>query len=918
TYKEFVIQQLTRKKQEEIADFWKKELEGYNRFTLWGAGHAEPNDRISKKRINHECQLEAILEKLTDAAKKHNTTVRNLCFAAYVFMLNMISYQNDIVVGFVINNRPAHEDGDKIIGCFLNTIPVRIKIPIHLEWRDYIRLVDKKLLELTRYNSLSLFEIAKITGEKAYDKNPIVDTIFNFSNFFVLNRLNKGNSDIAANEESEEIFTLDSTGDTNTILDFSVDTTFGGFVILAAYSKAIEDDAVRSLLFYFEKVLEKFIYEPGRLVDKEELIPVEERRKLLFDFNDTEMEYPKDKTINELFEDQAERTPDHVALHGCIDVWMYGEGHISYCELNERSNRLADMLKEKGVQSYTNNIVGIMMERSVEMIIGILGILKAGGAYLPLDLDYPQERIDYILADSNAKILVITPKLQVKDEVEEKCEQPQGLPLQIINVGGNLVPDFKMPASTLTLNQVGPSNLAYVIYTSGTTGRPKGVMIQHQSLVNLCYWHNRYLSVTGKDNATQYAGSDFDASVWEIFPYLLKGAALHLISDEIKLDIPALKDYYEKNNITIGFLPTQLYEQFIFAEEEKKNHSLRVILTGGDKLNRFIKKNYDLYNNYGPTENTVVTTSCIVKNETGNIPIGKPIANSRVYILNKDSLQLQPLGVPGELCIAGPGLSRGYLNRPEFTVEKFIEFTPLHSPIYKTGDLARWLPDGNIEFLGRIDFQVKIRGFRIELGEIESRLLKKEEIKEAVVLAKEARDGDRHLCAYIVSSSELNIPQLNDFLSDTLPHYMIPSYYVRLEQLPLTPGGKIDRGGLPAPQAMNLTGESEYTAPGTTVERILAETWEGVLGRSPIGINKNFFLIGGDSIKAIQVASRMNSLGYKLEVREIFRNPCISGLAAFVKKPDRVAQQSVITGPIPLSRLASFQPGSDALFQRRV
>jgi acyl-coenzyme A synthetase/AMP-(fatty) acid ligase len=422
-------------------------------------------------------------------------------------------------------------------------------------------------------------------------------------------------------------------------------------------------------------------------------------------------------------------------------------------------------------------------------------------------------------------------------------------------------------------------------------------MIEHRSLVNLCFWHNRYYHVSEYDNATQYAGIGFDASVWEIFPYLIKGASLHIISDAIKLDIEKLDRYYKKNHITISFLPTQMCEQFMALE----NRSLRKLLTGGDKLRIFKERDYDLYNNYGPTENTVVNTSYIVKTYDENIPIGKPVANNRIYILDSHNLHVQTIGTAGELCIAGDGLARGYLNNPELTVDKFPDNIPEGAgglaPLaaldvgsgrfYCTGDLARWLPDGNIQFLGRIDHQVKIRGFRIELGEVENQLLKHKKIKEAAVIDREDESKEKYLCAYIVPDGGAPVvvaAELREFLTRTLPPYMIPSFFVPTAQIPLTPNGKIDRNSLPPPAGEIDTGTA-YAAARSKEEMLIRDIWQEVLQLHRVGIHDNFFELGGNSLKVIAVGRKLKqAFNRDIPVVILFRYPRISALAEYLTR----------------------------------
>ncbi len=467
-----------------------------------------------------------------------------------------------------------------------------------------------------------------------------------------------------------------------------------------------------------------------------------------------------------------------------------------------------------------------------------------------------------------------------------------------------------------------PGNLAYIIYTSGTTGRPKGVMVEHGALVNLCQWHNHYYNIKPSDRATLYAGFGFDASVWEFFPYLVSGASLHPLEESLRLDIDGLQSYFRNHEITVSFLPTQLCEQFMTAEIP----SLRLLLAGGDKLHKMPPRgcSFSLYNNYGPTENTVVTTAYRVAGDSapgsGNIPIGKPVDNTAVLILGWESVCLQPVGVPGELCITGDGLARGYLNNPELTADTFVALDPSPFPsdafpyprvIYKSGDLARFLPDGNIEFLGRIDHQVKIRGFRIELGEIENRLLALSEIKEAVVVDRENADdgGGKYLCAYFIPSAPgtVDTGDLKTALSRGLPEYMVPAHWVQLDKMPLTPAGKVDRRALPAPE---IGGGEDVAAPRTEVEETLRNIWAEVLDVDPrvVGVNSNFFDLGGHSLRATIVTSRVHKvLGVKIPLAEIFTHQTIRGLAEYVESLEREAYAA-----IPRAKEKDFYPLSSA------
>ena len=551
----------------------------------------------------------------------------------------------------------------------------------------------------------------------------------------------------------------------------------------------------------------------------------------------------------------------------------------------------------------------------------VVGLLRQWCVDIPIVAGGPYATSDYttILGDRNVNVVVLGEGEKTFAElVGRMIENEGGFPDERVLreiAGIAFLPEGTEPArhhgrQIVFLDEMGTgdrfyggegcrqinrsTDLAYVIYTSGSTGTPKGVMIEHRSLVNLCCWHVNRFAVTPRDRAAKYAGFGFDASVWEIFPYLAAGAGIYMILEEIKLDIDRLNAYFEAHDITIAFLPTQVCEQFMTVA----NSSLRMLLTGGDWLRGYVRWDYQLVNNYGPTENTVVSTSFVVGEQADNIPIGKPIDNNRVFILDRSG-HLQPVGIAGELCIGSVRLSRGYLNQPDLTAEKFVP-NPLVSSassaaaapdsdslLYRTGDLARFLPDGNIEFLGRIDFQVKIRGFRVELGEIETRLLEVEKIGEAMVLARESEGGDRYLTAYVVSAAPGEIPdaeELKEHLSRSLPDYMIPAYFIQLETFPLTPAGKIDRQALPAPE---FEASPDYIAPANDIEEKLAAIWSDILhlDKNLISTQANFFQLGGHSLKATVMISRVHrELAARVPLAEIFKTPTIKGFSEYIKQ----------------------------------
>ncbi len=952
SYKRFIIEQMAEKRRTLVIDFWKNELDGYKRFIFPHAGERPGETRamngfstdLGSPRYNG----------LNLSARRYNTTLKNLCIAAYVYMLYMISYEDDLTVGVVTNNRPICEDADRILGCFLNTIPVRIKIPRdeNLKWSDYIRLIDNKMLELTKYDRLSLFEIAKIVGAETREQNPIFDTLFNLVDFHVFKQAIQDDvPDNVPEDAGNAPLFLQENVTTNTLFNFGIRSTPGRFAVSFSYSRSLFDKEVEQHLYhYFKTILDKFIAEPETPVSKEGLIYIEEREKLLFRLNDTAVEYPQDKTIARLFVEQAARTPHRIALFSRrAHVLPLTDVHLTYGELSARSDILGHALQEAGIAA--DDIVCIMMERSLEMLIGIMGILKAGGAYCPIDIDSPAPRKQFILTDSRAKVLLSAPGLNEALSIGSKENRHDDLFRQVrgtifievspINTETNeeafTVPNRQSGGRAVQTAPVNlqdaaaPANLCYVLYTSGSTGKPKGVMVEQRNVNNLVVGLRKriYDSYDRELKVALVAPFIFDASVKQIFAALLLGHSLYIASEETRLDGIKLSAFYLKHGIDISdAAPAHLAVLLESVTGRDARLAVKHFIIGGEPLPRKIVKDFlntfdpgglRITNVYGPTECCVDSTSYEVDPEHLDdfeiVPIGTPLANQQVYILDA-ALRLQPYGIAGELCIAGDNVSRGYMRQPELTAEKFVfnngsyksYRTYASEKLYKTGDLARWRPDGNLEFLGRLDQQVKVRGFRIELGEIESCLLEHEAVKQAaavMVYVEEQVSGNKEMngsiCAYFVPGKELEPAALRDYLSSRLPAYMIPAYFVELPEMPLTANGKIDRKALPSPQEAALDGSALYAAARNPIEEKLTAIWQAVLGREKIGIHDNFFLLGGDSIKSIQISARMGKSGYQIEMRDLFNNPTIAQLAPLIKKRERVPDQSIVSGIVPLT-----------------
>ncbi|MGD2087187.1 MAG: amino acid adenylation domain-containing protein, partial [Candidatus Aminicenantes bacterium] len=883
-YKDFSQWQNSEREQEKIKSqekYWLKEFAGeipvlelptdYPRPALQSFAGSSTSFEISA----HESGM------LTEIALAQGATMFMVLLAIFNILLSKLSRQEDIIVGTPIAGR-RHADLEKIIGMFVNTLALR-NFPVgEKTFREYLKEVKEKTLEAFE-NQEYQFEdlVEKVALSRDTSRNPMFDAMFTLQNIREdsgespqareLEPSESGNESLAVEEQQYRYEDRTSKFD----LTLIGAETNGRLVFTLEYcSKLFKPETITRFIEYFKMIVFSIIETPEKKISQIEIIPEHERKQLLFEFNDTAMEYLTEQTIQQLFKRQVEKTPDSIAV-------VYEEKALSFKQLEKKSNSLAQRLQAHGVGPDT--ITAIMVPPCPEMIVGLLGILKAGGAFLPVDPSYPRERVRFMLTDSASKLVVtvqdLSKDIKFAREIIYLSDEINRLPASDL---------LSFHSSTfLPLYPSSPSSLAYVIYTSGSTGKPKGVMIQHQSLVNLCFWHNRCFSVASTDRATKYAGFGFDASVWEIFPYLIMGASLYILNNEIKLNLEKLNDYIEKNHITIAFLPTQVCEQFLGLE----NRSLRILLTGGDKLSEYVPCHFHLVNNYGPTESTVVATTFTVEQDSHNIPIGHPISNTRLYILDCNE-HLQPIGIPGELCIGGIGAARGYLNQPGLTAEKFRKDLIHNDRLYRTGDLARWLPEGNIEFLGRIDHQVKIRGYRIELGEIENCLLKHRKVKK-VVLTREDNNGDKFLCAYMVCDEELSIPGLRQSLAEELPDYMIPSYFVPLEKIPLTPNGKLDRRALPKPQ---LKGGERYVAPRNEIERKLVELWSTVLviEKDVISMESNFFQLGGHSLKAMILVSKIHKeFDVRVPLMEIFKAPRINALARYLKGKSRDLYMSI-------------------------
>jgi len=858
---------------EEEKMYWMKKLDGEINSDGFSANNDQNQIGYTKAIFKRKLSSK-VFQKIVHLSNRSE-------YATYVILLSGIKYllyrytaNCDLLVGM-----PVFKQGVDIDSIYLNSIlPLRSNIDVGATFSDFLGKIKNIVIEADSYQNYPLDAI--------YEK---------------LKLCSPGDEGLAF----KTVVLLENIHEKTIIDDLKIDTLFS-FLLLEdsievtleynenLYTEQVMKQVIDHLFHYFREVTQN----PQIKLSEIEILSEDEKRNILFDFNNTDVAYPREQTIQRVFEEQVEKNPDNIAV-------VFEDQRLTYQELNNKTNQLARVLRNKGVKA--NRLVGIMVERSFEMIIGIIGILKAGGAYLPIAPDYPEERISYMLEDSGTRILLTQSRFLNRvpfkghvidlDDVSLYCGDESNLPLENNS-----------------------HDLAYVIYTSGSTGKPKGVMIEHHSVINRINWMQDYYRLEPKDVIMQKTPFTFDVSVWEILWWFFIGARVCMLRPGGEKEPEEIVRSIEKNKVTtMHFVPSMLAVFLTYMENQiniNKLESLEQVFASGEALNPEHANKFNtllkgqpvkLINLYGPTEATVDVSyfDCSTGKELEIVPIGKPIDNIKLFIVNRNN-KLQPIGVAGELCIAGEGLARGYLNKPELTAEKFVKnpFFP-GERMYRTGDLARWLPDGNIEFLGRIDHQVKIRGFRIELGEIETQLLKYPSIKESVVVAKEGKDSDKYLCAYIVAEREVTISELRDHLSRELPDYMIPSYFVQLEKMPLSSNGKADRKALPEPNSNMNTG-IEYVAPRNEREELLTNIWQEVLKVEKVGVKDNFFSLGGDSIKAIQVMSRLSQCGLNLEMRDLFTYPMIEGLSSHITLTSRGVDQGMVEGEVGFTPMQSW------------
>jgi aspartate racemase len=841
-------------------EFWRQQLAGDLPELNLPSDHPRPKTQ----RFRGARQQVRISKEISDALKslsqKEGVTLFITLFAAFQTLLHRYSGQNDMIIGSPFGGRNRFETED-LIGYFLNTLALRTDLSGDPSFRE--------LLRRSRDTVLGAFSHREIPFEKLVDElrlprngnqNPVFQNIFQFQ---------PGGVPILELAGTEVELLESESGTSKMDLIFTLAEDRDGLTGNLEYNTDLfEAITIERMLNHYKRLLRSVLKNPSQKISELELLDDSENEQVVAVWNKTATDYPRNKTIHRLFEEQVAKAPGAIAL-------AFGAQELAYRELNNRANRLARHLVECGVKN--DSPVGICLDRSPELIIGILAILKAGGAYVPLDSNLPKERLQLMLDDAAVSIVVTD-----KDFSFSKARKvhPQNFSDADADLG-------------TAMRNVGcsPENLAYIMFTSGSTGKPKGVAVPHRAVVRLVKETN-FMTFSAEDVFLQFAPVSFDASTLEIWGALLNGAKLVIHPPELP-SLEELGEALRENKITTLWLTAGLFHEMVEHHIESLR-GIKQLLAGGDVLSvSHVKKVLEkfpacqLINGYGPTENTTFTCCYPVpKNWNGqrSVPIGKPISNTQVFILDR-YLRPAPIGVPGELFIGGDGLARGYLNAPDLNAEKFIT-SPFHPDqrLYKTGDNARWLADGNLEFLGRLDHQVKIRGFRIELGEIESAISNHPAVRQSVVVARENSALDKQLLAYFTTEPGVSLAEneLQTYLEQTLPHYMMPASFIEVEKFPLTQNGKVDRSRLPAPE--NSSVPMQIISPRDGMEQTLFKIWSDVLGRNRFGVHENFFQLGGHSLLATRVTSRIaEQFQASVSLREIFEHPTIAGLALALK-----------------------------------
>ncbi|KFM93769.1 non-ribosomal peptide synthase domain protein [Bacillus paralicheniformis] len=878
-YKDYAVWQQAFKQGEAYnrqEAYWLKQLDGELPVLELPADNARPavrsfaGDHVS---FSLDADTSSGLYKI---ARDNGCTLYMVLLAAYSTLLARLSGQEDIIIGSPIAGRP-HKDLEPVIGMFVNTLAIRTQPAENKCFSDFLREVRETALEAFEHQDYPFEELVdRLDVVRDMSRNPLFDAML-----------------VVQNMDRQELF-LDGLHiqpadmpQTGAKFDLTLQVSEGDERIHFRFeyaSSLFKQDTIERWASHFTTMLQHIVHAPQTALPAISMLTAKEQQLLRTNFNRMPEQHGPNITVHELFARQAAKSPGATAL-------ITREGVLTYQELDEWSNKIARTLQNQGIGP--DLPVGIMIPKSTGLIAAVLGTWKAGGAYVPIDLGYPDERKQYVLADSGAKLL-ITDKKAIH-------QVPDGFKGEVL-----LIEDVQEQDTSPILTASGPDHLAYIIYTSGTTGKPKGVMVEHRGVAYTVQWRSAFYEFHDHDIALQLSSFSFDAFVTSMFAPLISGVQTVIPAEEEAKDILAIKQYLADYGITHMNLVPILYRTLLDVLQPEDVQTLRLVTLGGEAIEPnllersfSLRPDIEISNEYGPTESSITATAARRLKREENITIGRPIGYTNVYILKGD--HLQPIGVTGELCITGPGLARGYINLPEQTAKAFVQ-DPFHPDqrMYRTGDLAKWLPDGTLQYVGRMDEQVKIRGYRIEIKEVEAALSGLAVVKEAAVVDSVTAAGHKELCAYIVVEDGADCGMVRKALAKKVPSYMVPAFFQTLDALPTMPNGKLNK---PALAKIPHKGETRqtFTAPATDIEKELAAIWRGVLGVDKIGIDESFFELGGDSIKALQVSARLHQSGKQLAVKDIFSHPTIQELAPYVRLSQQPISQASVEGEMTWS-----------------
>ncbi|WP_448265490.1 amino acid adenylation domain-containing protein [Nostoc sp. DSM 114159] len=873
-------------------NYWKQQLAGIPALLSLPSDRPRPNTQSFRGDVERFQINPDLTKKLKDLSRQSGATLFMTLLTAFAILLSRYSNQSDIVVGSPIANRNRKEI-EPLIGFFVNTLLLRVDLQGEPSFSELLHRVRQIALDAYTHQDIPFEKLVEeLHPERSLSYNPL------FQVMFVLQNTPQPQLELAGLSLSLEMENVTANFD----LSLSIEETEQELIGAWEYNTDLFDAAtIKRMVGHFCTLLKGIVANPQQQISALPILTASERQQLLVEWNNTHKEYPQDKCIHQLIEAQVEKTPERTAA-------VFENKTLTYSEVNHKANQLASLLQAKGINR--GQFVPVLMEKSLELLLSHLAIMKAGAAFVPMDPKWPIERIKEILHELNTKVVLVS---QDKPHWEALAEW-----------SCIVVDEQQLTEATPNLNvAIDLDDPIYAIFTSGSTGKPKGAINQHRGIVNRFFNMNDRYGSQEDDVILFTSNFIFDSCVWQLYWPLINGARTVIPAPSFGLDLPQIIAIVEKQKVTItDFVPSvfNILLDYLVENPQLRCHlkSLRQLVVGGEAMSAkaiYQFKSYfpsvSISNAYGPTETSIgVIFNEVSPTFTEPIPIGKPLHNVYALILDRH-LNPVPIGVPGELYLGGQCVGLGYLNNETATRKVFIPnpFAEINSKLlYKTGDLVRYLPDGTIDFLGRIDNQVKIRGIRIELGEIEAILAQHPKVRRTVVIAREDRPTEKHLVAYVIPNHEQATTQeLRRFLRERLPEYTIPSTFVVLDSFPLTPNGKIDWRALPVPDSSRTGLEANFVAPRTTTEATLAKIWADVLGQEQVGIHDNFFELGGDSILSIQVVARANQAGFSVTPKLLFQHQTIAELATVASTTLKVqAEQGVVTGQVPLTPIQQW------------